>query len=155
MGVLKNYGLYKFWVIQGMRAQVELMTWLVNKWDVQDQCFIIGDHWLKIELEDIYFLTGLSKRGENISLFGVRQGGLPVASYKQEFCSGESEPKVNRIDIKTILWLDLKFISFTIIRLCGSVTPHVATKSQMHTAVECFRGTIFNWCEGVLANMKG
>ena len=73
---------------------MELMTWLVNKWDVQEQCFIIGDHKLELELEDIYFLTGLSKRGEHISLFGARQGGLPIASYKQEFCSEEVDPKI-------------------------------------------------------------
>ena len=86
-----------------MKAQVELMTWLVNTWDVQDQCFIIGDHRLEIELEDIYFLTGFSKRGENISFFEARQGGLPVASYKQEFCSDATDPKDNFIDINTIL----------------------------------------------------
>ena len=32
---------------------------------------------------------------------------------------------------------------------------HVATGSQMRIAVDCFRGTIFNWCEVVLANVKG
>ena len=25
----------------------------------------------------------------------------------------------------------------------------------MRIAVDCFRGTIFNWCEAVLANVKG
>ena len=82
MCALKNYGLYKFWEIQGIKSQVELLTWLVNAWYMQDQCFIIGDHRLEIELKDIYFLTGLSQRGRNISLFGTRQGGLPIASYK-------------------------------------------------------------------------
>ena len=53
MHVLRDCGLYKFWAIQGIRAHVELMTWLVNKWEVQAQCFIIGDHKLEIELEDI------------------------------------------------------------------------------------------------------
>ena len=86
-----------------MKAQVEMMTWLVNTWDVQDHCFIIGGHWLEIELEDIYFLTVLSRRGEKISLFGARQDGLPVASYKQQFCSDAVDPKDNLIDIKTIL----------------------------------------------------
>ena len=32
---------------------------------------------------------------------------------------------------------------------------HVATSSQMRIVVDCFRGTIFNWCEDVLANIKG
>ena len=112
-----------------MRAQVELLTWLVNRWDVQEQCFIISDHRLEIELEDIYFLRGLSKRGEPISLFGARQGGDPIASYQQEFCNEEADPKYNCIDIKTIISLELKVVAFTMTRLCGSAAPHVATKA--------------------------
>ena len=46
-------------------------------------------------------------------------------------------------------------IAFIVTRLCGSAAPHVATKSQMHTTVYFLGGIIFNWCEGVLANMKG
>ena len=84
---LKACGLYKFWAISGMRAQVELLTWLVNRWNVEDQCFFIGGHRLEIELEDIYFLTGLSKRGEQVSLFGTRPGGQTVASLQLEFCN--------------------------------------------------------------------
>ena len=80
MQALRACGLYKFWAIQGMRAQVDLLIWLVNKWNVQDQCFFVGGHQLEIELDDIYFLTGLSKRGEQLSLFGTRLGGQTVAS---------------------------------------------------------------------------
>lgn len=47
------------------------------------------------------------------------------------------------------------FIAFIVTRLCRSATLHVATRSQMRMAVDCFRGTIFNWCEAVLANIKG
>ena len=32
--VLRNHELYKFCAMQGMRAQVELLTRLVNMWDV-------------------------------------------------------------------------------------------------------------------------
>ena len=32
--VLRACGLFKFWAISGMRAQVDLLTWLVSKWDV-------------------------------------------------------------------------------------------------------------------------
>ena len=103
MRALKNFGLHKFWAIQGMKAQVELMTCLVNAWDVQDQCFIIGDHWLEIEPTDIYFLTKLSRRGRNISLFRTRQGGLPTADYKAHYCRDSVELKDGCIDIKTIL----------------------------------------------------
>ena len=94
---LRACSLYKLWAIQGMRAQVDLLTWLVNRWNVQDQCFIIGGHWLEIELEDIYFLTGFSKRGEKISLFGTRPGGQTVASLRQEFCNDQADPGTNRL----------------------------------------------------------
>ena len=80
---LRACGLYKFETIQGMRAQVELLTWLVNRWNVQDQYIVIGGHQLEIDLEDIYFLTGLSKRGEQLSLFGTRPGGQTVTSLRQ------------------------------------------------------------------------
>ena len=53
MQALRACILYKFWAIQGMRAQVDLLTWLVNRWNVQDQHFIIGGQRLEIELEDI------------------------------------------------------------------------------------------------------
>lgn len=92
----------------------------------------------------MYFLNRLSRRGENVSLFGAREGGLPISSYKQEYCSDEVDPKDNRIDIKTVLRLDLKLIAFMVTRLCVSEAPHVATKSQIQTAVDSFRGTICN-----------
>ena len=46
-------------------------------------------------------------------------------------------------------------IAFTIARLCGAAALHMDTGSQMRMAVDCFQGTIFNWCEAVLANLKG
>ena len=46
-------------------------------------------------------------------------------------------------------------IAFTVTMLCGSAALHIATGSQMRMAVDFFRGTIFNWCDVVLANVKG
>ena len=45
-------------------------------------------------------------------------------------------------------------IAFTVTRLCGAAALHIATGSQMRIAIDCYQGTIFNWCEAVLANMK-
>jgi len=136
-----------------MRAKVDFLQWPVDRWNIQDQCFMIGGHRLEIELEDIYFLTSLPKRGERLSLFGSKPGGQFVANLRLEFCNDKTKDK--RIDIKTIDHPKLKVITFTITRLCRSVALHVATGSQMQMAVDCYRGTIFNWCEAVLANVKG
>ena len=50
---LKACRLFKFWAIPGMRAQVYFLQWLVDRWNIQDQCFIIGSHQLEMEPEDI------------------------------------------------------------------------------------------------------
>lgn len=90
---------------------------------------MISGHRLEIELEDIYFLTGFSKRGEQLSLFRTRSGGQYVASLLLEFYDDQIKDKW--IDIKTINCPELKFIAFTVTRLCVGATLHVATGSQM------------------------
>ena len=139
---LKACRLFMFWAIPGMTAQVDFLQSLVDRWNIQDQCFVIGGHQLEIELEDIYFLTGLPKRGEQLSLFGTRPGGQSVASLRLEFCNDQTKEK--HIDIKTINHPKLKVIAFTVTRLCRSAALHVATRSQMQMVVYCYQGTIFN-----------
>jgi hypothetical protein len=54
---LRQCGLLKFFKIQGMRAQLRLLEYLVHMWDVNQQVFHVGAHILMIDIEDIYFLT--------------------------------------------------------------------------------------------------
>jgi hypothetical protein len=44
-----------------MRAQLRLLEYLVHMWDVNEQAFRVGVHTLTIDIEDIYFLIGLSR----------------------------------------------------------------------------------------------
>ena len=136
-----------------MRAQVPFLEWLVERWHVQDQCFYIGGHQLEIEASDIYFLAGLPNRGEHLSLFGTRPGGQSLTSLRLEWCNNQDQDK--GIEIKYITRPELMVIAFTVARLCGAAALHMVTGSQMRMAVDCFQGTIFNWCEAVLANLKG
>ena len=75
LDALRACRLYKYGAIPGMRAQVDFLQWMVDRWNVQDQCFLIGGYQLEIEPADIYFLTGLPKRGVDLTLFGTRAGG--------------------------------------------------------------------------------
>ena len=59
------------------------------------------------------------------------------------------------IEIKYISRRELMVIAFTVTRICSAAALHIATRSQMRMAIDCFRGTIFNWCDAVLANVKG
>jgi hypothetical protein len=57
-------GLYKFWALKGMRAQVRLLQMMVNYWDPDAEAFNLDGKPLNIEVEDINFLTGLSHQCE-------------------------------------------------------------------------------------------
>jgi hypothetical protein len=62
LNALRQCGLLKFFKIQGMRAQLRLLEYLVHMWDVNQQAFCAGAHILMIDIEDIYFFTDLSRR---------------------------------------------------------------------------------------------
>ena len=55
---------------------------LVDYWDLDSESFHINEMSLTIEVEDIYFIIGLSQRGEVVNLFsrGPR-GGLTIDEY--------------------------------------------------------------------------
>jgi hypothetical protein len=65
---LKRCGLYKFWVLKGMRAKVRLLKMLVGYWDPESESFNCDGKPLRIEVEDIYFLIELSQQGEVVNL---------------------------------------------------------------------------------------
>jgi hypothetical protein len=50
---LKICGLYKFWALKGMRAQVRLLEMLVGYWDPDSESFILDGQPLRIEVEDV------------------------------------------------------------------------------------------------------
>ena len=39
-------------------------------WETDSQRFLVGDQYLDIEVDDIYFLTGLSRQGEVVEFGG-------------------------------------------------------------------------------------
>jgi hypothetical protein len=57
---LRICGIYKFWALKVMRAQVRLLQMLVNYWDHGTEAFNLNGKPLRIEFKDIYFVTTLS-----------------------------------------------------------------------------------------------
>ena len=57
---LQACGLYKFWCLGSLRAKPRLLQLLVDYWDPESGTFQIDGMSLNIEVEDIYFITGLS-----------------------------------------------------------------------------------------------
>ena len=63
MNALKNCGLKNFFLKPCLRAQPELLQYLINIWDADEQVFKLRDQVLELEVSDVYFITGLSRRG--------------------------------------------------------------------------------------------
>ena len=57
---LQACGLYKFWCLGSLREKIRLLQLLVDYWDLESETFQIDGMSLSIEVEDIYFITGLS-----------------------------------------------------------------------------------------------
>jgi hypothetical protein len=147
-------GLLKLFKIQGMRAQLRLLEYLVHMWDVNKQTFHVGVHTLTIDIEDIYFLIGLSHYGSWVTLTGSRGGGEPMNYYISHHCVLGTKKHSGKVSIRDVQYFPLQTILYTITCMEGSVTPHMALQSHFHYALECMEPRVFNWCEGVLKIMK-
>jgi hypothetical protein len=86
----------------------------------------VGVHTLSLDIEDIYFLTGLPWRGHYVSLTGGRGGGLPMSEYCCLHCVPEVERKKGKLSIWGVWDFSLRTIFFTIARMAGSFAPHMA-----------------------------
>jgi hypothetical protein len=151
---LRQCGLLKFFKIQGMRAQLRLLEYLVHMWDVDQQVFHVGAHILEIDIEDIYFLTGLSRRGARVTLTGSRGGGEPMSHYISAHCVPGAERHSGKVAIRDVCDLPLRTILYTIAHMAGSATPHMALQRDFQYALECMEPRVFNWSDGVLRSMK-
>ena len=101
---LRKCGLYKFWCLGGLREKPGLLQMLVNYWDPDSESFRIDDMSLTIEVEDIYFITGLSRRGEMVNLRsqGGAGHGLTIDEYIAVYCYPETEKVGSQVPTNAI-----------------------------------------------------
>ena len=64
---------------------------LIHYWDPEEDAFVIEQMPLMIEIEDIYFITGLSQRGERVNAKGRTRGSLSVEDYVCIYCPRNTE----------------------------------------------------------------
>jgi hypothetical protein len=105
-------------------------------WDVAQQLFHVESHTLSLDIEDIYFLTGLSRRGSHVTLTGNRGGGLPMSEYVRRYCEPRAESLKGKVSIRDIRDLPLWNILFTIARMEGIAYPHMSLQSYFQYVVE-------------------
>jgi hypothetical protein len=120
-----------------MKREVLLLEHMIGLWDVTEQGFCIGTQLLTIELEDVYFLTSLSKIGVPISFTGQRALPEQVDVYLARHCIPGARLVGGRIPIKHIRDLPLQSILFAITSVTGSTSAHLALISQVAYGVQC------------------
>ena len=100
---LRACGLYKFWCLGSLRAKPRLLQLLVDYWNPDFETFQIDGMSLNIEVEDIYFITSLSWRGEMVNLWSRGPGGgLTIDEYIAVYYFSKMEKVGIQISIKSI-----------------------------------------------------
>ena len=83
---------------------------------------------LAIEVEDIYFITGLSQQGEVVNLHSHGPGGgLTIDEYIALYCYPDTEMVGSQIPTNSIQVLGLKSILVTLDRIAWLASLHQAT----------------------------
>ena len=82
-----------------MGAQLRFLEYLVHMWDMDQQLFHVGVHMLTLDIKDIYFLMGLSRRGYHATLTGGKGGRLPISEYCHQYCVPEAERSKGKVSI--------------------------------------------------------
>ena len=111
---------------------------------------------LTIEVEDIYFITRLSRQGEVVNLRsrGGPGGGLAIDEYIAVYCYPDTEKVGSQVPTNSIQVLGLKAILLKLGRIAGLASLHQASWPLMFYAMEGMRPTVYDWSTTLLSNMK-
>ena len=121
MNALQDYGLKKFFLTPCLRAQPELLQYLVSIWDENEEVFKLRDQVLELEVSDVYFITGLSRRGPVPIMTGSRPSGEKMEMVMARVCPGARIGLGSgKVDIHTVPDLALRVVLHTIMWAAGS-----------------------------------
>ena len=134
----------KFFLTPRLRAQPDLLELLIRAWNPVDGKFTIRGQDIEFDSTDIYFLTGLSRRGQMPILEGQRPSGETLDQLMARVCPGAVKTRSGKVGIPTVRDMPLRTILFLVTRAAGSLANHEASKNQLLLALECLQPTIFN-----------
>ena len=107
-----------------------------------------------VEVEDIYFLTGLLRRGAPILLTGSRGGDITTQELIEGHCIPGRRTSGKKIPIKALMDGTLWTVLFTMQRVVGSQGVHQEYRAHMYYAKEAMAPIVFNWLEALLPIFK-
>jgi hypothetical protein len=156
MNSLHDYGFLKHFTIPNLQEQKQLLQMLIGYWEQEIEAFIVDNELPKIEVEDTYFIIGLSQHGSSVNLKGGGHGTstLTIQEYVNTYYSTGTQKMSFQVPINNIEDLRLKIILLMLSRVSSSSIPHLYFHPQMYNGVYLFYPTIFDQCTRLLTNMK-
>ena len=137
-----------------MKAYIHLLEYIIDMWDIEQGHFVVGVHILPIEIEDIYFLTGLSRRGRPMVLSKARGGDPSLDELIDQYYALGTEYQSRKLCIQSIVDRPLRMVVYMIGKVSRTRFSHLTTRSHMLYALECMEPIVFNWYEGMLVSLK-
>jgi hypothetical protein len=104
--------------------------------------------------EDIYFMTGLSRRGEPVNLLTFPPRPHNIEELIGHHCEVGNEKVGSQVPIHKINNLPLKAIFLLIGKITGSVDLHQDSRAHMHCVVQFLNAQIFDWSTTMMTCMK-
>jgi hypothetical protein len=124
VATLIQCGLHKFFLCPFMWAQPRLLNALVDYWHPNAEAFMLEGQSLVPTVEDIYFLTGLSRRGEPVNFWNFPMGLHNIAELIGIYCVADTDHASTQVSISKIMNLSLQAIVFLIGQITGSMALH-------------------------------
>ena len=124
IAALRDCGLLKFFRTPNMVSHERLLEHILRMWNPEQQHFKVGAHILTVEVHDIYFLTGLSRRESPISLTGSRRGDITTQELINRHCIPGTRTSGKKIPIKAVMDGPLQTVLFTMQRVVGIQGVH-------------------------------
>ena len=130
---LQQCVLLKFFCTSNMRANVHLLETLISYWDHDLGLFYLQGETLEIIVEDMYLITGLSRRGMLVNLEGTGRSGDPMSvhDYINTYCPPGTQKKRTYVQISQIIIFPLQVMVIMVERIVGSSSLHLATRTHM------------------------
>ena len=113
IAALRNCRLLKFFRTPSMVSHERLLEHILRMWNSEKQYFEVGAHILTVEVEDIYFVKGLLRRGAPILLTGSHGGGITIQELIDRHCIPGTRTYLKKIPIKAVVDGPLQTVLFT------------------------------------------
>jgi hypothetical protein len=154
VAMLMQCGLLKLFLCPFMRAQPRLLNALIDYWHPDAEAFMLEGQSLVPTTEDIYFLIGLSRRGEPVNFRTFPAEPSKILELIAEHCEVGTDCAGSQVPISKIANLSLEAILLLIGWITSSTALHQESRAQMNCVIQCLNAQIFDRSTTLLECMK-